>query len=89
MRQERPDLTRPEAVWTHGWVVSGKPTVHGPETGLTYLGRSVHRSALTTSRLVSLEDGQVCFRYQDSQNHRWHTMTLPAQELIRRVLQHG
>jgi hypothetical protein len=45
---------------------------------LNYLGRYVHRIALTNSRIVSIEDGDVCFRDQDSQNHRWHTMTLPA-----------
>jgi Putative transposase/Transposase zinc-binding domain len=88
VRQERPDLTLPEAVWTKGWVVYCKPTVQGPEKVLNYLGRYVHRIALTNSRIVSIEDGDVCFRYQDSQNHRWHTMTLPAQEFIRRFLQH-
>jgi transposase-like zinc-binding protein/putative transposase/integrase-like protein len=39
VRQERPDLTMPEAVWTKGGVVSGKPTVQGPEQVLNYLGR--------------------------------------------------
>jgi Putative transposase/Transposase zinc-binding domain len=86
VRQERPDLTLPEAVWTKGWVVYCKPTVQGPEKVLDYLGRYVHRIALTNSRIVSIEDGYVCFRYQGSQ--RRHTMTLPAQEFIRRFLQH-
>jgi hypothetical protein len=88
VQQECPDLTLPEAVWTKGWVVYGKPTVHGPEQVLQYLGRYVHRIALTNNRILSLEDGQVCFRYQDSQTSRWHTMPLPAQECIRRFLQH-
>src|SRR5882724_4275590 len=88
LRQERPDLTRPEAVWTKGWVVYGKPTVHGTEQVLTYLGRYVHRIALTNHRLLSIEDGQVGFRYQDSQTYRWHTLTLPAQACIRRCLPH-
>jgi Putative transposase len=65
-----------------------KPTVHGTEQVLQYLGRYVHRIALTNSRILSIDDGQVCFRYQDSQTSRWHTMTLPAQEFIRRFLQH-
>jgi hypothetical protein len=88
VHQECPDLTLPEVVWTKGWVVYCKPTVHGPEQVLQYLGRYVHRIALTNNRLLSIEDGQVCFRYQDSQTSRWHTMTLPAQEFIRRFLQH-
>jgi hypothetical protein len=58
------------------------------EQVLNYLGRYVHRIALTTSRILSTEDGQVYFRYQDSQDQRWQTMTLPAYECIRRFLQH-
>jgi Putative transposase len=39
VRQARPDLTIPAAVWTKGWVLSCKPTVQGPEQVLTCLGR--------------------------------------------------
>jgi hypothetical protein len=84
LRQERPDLTLPEVVWTTGWVVSGKPTPHGREHVLTYLGRYVHRSALTNPRLLSSADGQVCFRDQDAQDPRWQTRTLPAHACSRR-----
>ena len=87
VRQARPDLTLPESVWGKGWVVYGKPTVQGTEPVLKYLGRYVHRIALTNSRMLSIEDGHVCFRYQDAQDHRWQTMTLPAHECIRRFLQ--
>ena len=88
VRQERPDLALPESIWTREWVVYGKPALQGTEQVLRYLGRSVHRIALTNSRLLSIEDGQVCFRYQDAQDHRWKPMTLPALEFIRRFLQH-
>jgi hypothetical protein len=86
VRQERPDRTLPEALWTKGWVVYGNPSVQGPTPVLNYLGRYVHRIALTHSRLLSIEDGHVCFRDQDSQDQRWRTMTLPAQAFIRRFL---
>jgi hypothetical protein len=88
VRQERPDLPLPEVVWTKGWVVYCKPTAQGTEQVLKSLGRYVHRIALTNDRLLSIADGQVCFRYQDSQDQRWKTMTLPAHEFIRRFLQH-
>jgi hypothetical protein len=39
VRQERPDLTLPEAVWTKGWVVYCQPTAQGTEQVLKYLGR--------------------------------------------------
>jgi Putative transposase/Transposase zinc-binding domain len=88
VHQERPDLTLAESVWTKGWVVYCKPTMQGAEPVLQYLGRYIHRIALTNSRILSIEDGHVCFRYQDGQDQRWKTMTLPALEFIRRFLPH-
>jgi hypothetical protein len=84
LRQERPDLIIPKAVWTKGWVVYGTPAVQGTETVLNDLGRYLHRLALTPARLLALENGRVCFRDQGSQDQRWKTMTLPAHEFIRR-----
>jgi Putative transposase/Transposase zinc-binding domain len=88
VHQERPDLIIPASVWTSGWVVYCKPTMQGAEPVLQYLGRYIHRIALTNSRILSIEDGHVGFRYQDAQDQRWKTMTLPAHEFIRRFLQH-
>jgi hypothetical protein len=88
VRQERPALLMPESVWTKGWVVYCQPAVQGTEQILNDLGRYVHRVALTNPRLLSIEDNQVCFRSQDSQDQRWKTMTLPAPEFIRRFLPH-
>jgi Putative transposase/Transposase zinc-binding domain len=86
VHQERPDLTRPEAVWPTRGVVDGQPPGPGPEKGLNDLGREVHRIALTPRRLRSIEDGHVGFPSRDSQAQRWKPMTLPAQECIRRCL---
>ena len=88
VRQECPDLTIPESVRTTEGVVYGKPTVQGTEHVLNYLGRYVYRVALTNNRILSIEDGQVCFRDQDSRKHCWKSMTLPALECIRRFLPH-
>ena len=55
---------------------------------MQYLARYVHRVAFANSRLLSLEDGQVTFRYQQRRERQWKTMTLPASEFIRRFLQH-
>jgi len=88
VRQERPDLTLSESAWIKGWVVYGKPALQGTEQVLTYLGRYVHRIALTHRRILSIEDGDVCCRYQDAHDQRWKSMTLPTLECIRRFLQH-
>lgn len=78
----------PNSVGTTRWVVYCKPTVQGTEKVLQYLARYVHRVAFANSRLLSLEDGQVTFRYQQRRERQWKTMTLSASEFIRRFLQH-
>ena len=71
------------------WVVYAKPPWGGPESVLKYLARYTHRVAISNSRLVSLDDGQVAFRYKDyAADQRQKVMTLSADEFIRRFLQH-
>ncbi len=71
------------------WVVYSKRPFGGPEQVLKYLARYTHRVAISNQRLVSLEDGNVCFRYKDyAQGNRQRTMTLQATEFIRRFLLH-
>ncbi len=88
VRKELPDIELPSSTWQKDWVVYCKPTVQGASKVLNYLGRYVHRVAITNSRIISIEDGKVIFRYKDSKNHRSKIMTLKAQEFIRRFLQH-
>ena len=71
------------------WVVYAKPPFAGPEQVLGYLGRYTHRVAIANSRLVDLDDGQVSFTWKDyRQDGINKVMTLPADEFIRRFLQH-
>jgi hypothetical protein len=71
------------------WVVYAKPPFAGPEQVLGYLGRYTHRVAIANSRLVELANGQVSFTWKDyRQNGKTRTMTLPADEFIRRFLRH-
>jgi hypothetical protein len=86
VRQERPDLRSPEVVWTTEWVAYCQPSVQGTAHVLRSLGGYVHRIALTNNRILSSDEGQVRFRYQDSRTPRWKTTALPAQEFIRRFL---
>jgi Putative transposase len=88
VRQARPDLTIPASVWTTGGVVDGQPAIHGPAPVLNYWGRDGHRLALPNSRRLTLEAGHVGFRYQDTPDPRWKTMTLPALACMRRLLPH-
>ena len=63
----------------------------GPEAVLAYLARYTHRVAISNSRLLALDARGVTFRYKDycrSGQARYRTMTLGADEFIRRFLLH-
>jgi len=71
------------------WVVYAKPPMAGPEQVLKYLARYTHRVAIANSRLVSLEQGRVAFRYKDyAHGDRERTLELEALEFLRRFLLH-
>jgi len=78
----------PRSARKQRWVVYCKPTLHGTNNVLTYLGRYVHRVAITNHRILAVDDGQVTFRYRKVGQTAWQTMTLGAHEFIRRFLQH-
>jgi hypothetical protein len=65
------------------WLVYVKPPFGGPEQVFRYLGRYTHRIAISNQRLVSLTDRGVTFRTKHGD-----TVTLPAEEFIRRFLLH-
>ena len=71
------------------WVVYAKPPFGSPAHVLDYLGRYTHRVAIANSRLVSLGEQRVAFRYKDYRsNAQTKVMTLDAHEFIRRFLLH-
>jgi hypothetical protein len=71
------------------WVVYAKPPFGGPAQVLAYLGRYTHRVAIANSRLVSLADRKVAFRWKDYRHHgKTKVMSLDAHEFIRRFLLH-
>lgn len=65
------------------WVVYAKRPFGGAEQVYKYLGRYTHRVGISNQRLVSFDGHQVCFRTKNGD-----TVTLPAEEFIRRFLQH-
>ncbi len=71
------------------WVVYAKKPFGGPTQALKYLARYTHRVAIGNSRLVSLENGRVTFRYKDYADERKpKVMTLDACEFLRRFVTH-
>ena len=54
-----------------------------------YVGRYTHRVAISNHRIVDIENDQVKFKWRDYRdNNRQKTMTLSADEFIRRFLLH-
>jgi len=75
--------------WKVNWVVYAKRPFAGPAQVLDYVGRYTHRVAISNNRLVSMDGGQVSFQWKDYRDdNRQKTMTLPAEEFIRRFLIH-
>ena len=77
------------------WVVYAKRPFAGPEAVLAYLSRYTHRVAISNSRLLALDERGVTFRWKDyraragATGREWiKSMTLPADEFIRRFLLH-
>jgi len=72
------------------WVVYAKPPFGGPEKVLDYLGRYTHRVAISNNRILNVENGSVTFAFHDrADGNKRKTMTLPAEEFIRRFLLHS
>ena len=73
------------------WVVYAKRPFAGPAAVLAYLSRYTHRVAISNSRLLSLDERGVSFRWKDYRAEgrtRHKTMTLTAEEFMRRFLLH-
>ena len=74
------------------WAVYSKPPFGGPHRVLEYLGRYTHRVALDNRRILNVRDGKVTFQfkqYRSANAHKSRTMTLDADEFIRRFLLHS
>jgi Zn finger protein HypA/HybF involved in hydrogenase expression len=73
------------------WVVYAKRPFGGPQAVLAYLSRYTHRVAIANSRLLSLDDKSVTFKWKDYRgkgSNRYKAMTLAIDEFIRRFLIH-
>lgn len=81
-------LNIPASIWQARWVVNCKPVTGGPERVLNYLAGYVYRIAISDDRILSIENDRVTFRYRDTRDRQFKTMTLAAEEFIRRFLQH-
>jgi hypothetical protein len=89
LRDHRAFLRRLAPARRADWCVYAKPPIAGPEQVLAYLARYTHRVAISNNRLRGIDEGKVRFHWKDYRNgNRQKTMTLAANEFIRRFLLH-
>src|SRR5262249_7462353 len=78
-----------DRLYKQRWVVYAKRPFARAEQVFRYLGRYSHRVAISNARLVSMEDGQVRFRWKDyADQHRLKVISVSAEEFVRRFLLH-
>ncbi len=78
-----------DKLYKKDWNVHLEKAFRGVNSVLKYLGRYTHRVAIANSRLVSISESNVSFRYKDNKDRgRKKVMTLQTNEFIRRFLQH-
>ena len=73
------------------WVVYAKRPFAGPAAVLAYLARYTHRVAIANSRLITLDERGVTFKWKDYRakgKTKHKTMTLSTGEFMRRFLLH-
>ena len=73
------------------WVVYAKPPFRGPQQVFRYLSRYTHRIAISNSRILKFDGRTVTFRCRkprQSERPRYGTITVSAEEFIRRFLLH-
>jgi hypothetical protein len=71
------------------WVVYTKPPFGGARQVLKYLARYTHRTAISNSRLTAFNGQRVSFQWKDyADDNRQKSMTLSADEFVRRFLLH-
>lgn len=69
------------------WVLDCKSVGSG-EKALVYLGRYLYKGVIQEKHIISCKDGQVTFRYQDSETKQWQIRTLPGTKFLWLILQH-
>jgi hypothetical protein len=79
-------LKLPQSI-PHKWVVNCKQVGAGGKA-LVYLGRYLYRGVIREKDILSINDGKVTFRYQDSETKRWKTRTETGVKFLWLVLQH-
>lgn len=75
-------------VWNLDWNVNSQAVGNG-STSLKYLAPYVFKVAISNSRIVSIQDHTVTFKYRKHGSSHYHSTSMDVLEFIRRFLQHA
>ncbi|HEY5525693.1 MAG TPA: IS91 family transposase [Clostridium sp.] len=77
------------SLYSKEWIVYCKPPFKNASYVVEYLGRYTHRVAISNTRIVSIENDNVTFKWHDyKDNSKYKLMTISSEEFIRRFLIH-
>lgn len=78
-----------EPLYKKTWITYIEPPKGSPENVIEYIGRYSFRVAISNERIKNISDGKVTFEYKDYKDEgKIKTMTISAEEFIRRFLLH-
>jgi WD40 repeat protein len=83
----RAGLALPAAKYPKKWVVDCKAVGSG-EKALVYLGRYLYRGVIQEKDIVACENGNVTYRYQNSESKQTEFKTVTGEKFLWLLLQH-
>jgi len=81
-----PEMTLPHRL-PKSWYVDCRFVGRGLPA-FKYLSRYLYRGVLPDKDIININDGQVTYRYQESDSRKWIKKTLPALKFLWQILQH-
>jgi hypothetical protein len=87
MKRLLPEVKISPKVWKKAWVVKCKKVDCEPRRVIEYLGRYVHRVAISDNRILKIDNGKVTYSYKPN-NGSWTTATIPGEKFLGLFLQH-
>jgi hypothetical protein len=87
---EFPDfLVLKQKLYDKNWNVYSKKALTGVNSVLGYLGRYSHRVAISNSRIINIENGEVTFKYKNYRKKGMQqAITISCLEFTRRFMMH-
>ncbi|MHC4066844.1 MAG: IS91 family transposase [Planctomycetota bacterium] len=78
----------PRKTWKRAWCSFCKHYGRGRQAVVEYLARYAFRIAITNTRIVTMDDTHVTFKYKLRETGEWETCRLTGVEFLRRFLMH-